>query len=239
MKDEEYLFRQDGREKANIARSARNRRTHTGKSGRVKFPSDYKTKKELNAMNGEVKSYRLNEPMKWEEFKSMPDDLKAAYVNAIREKFHVPDNEIAIMFGVDRITVGKWFRCLGLGLGKSAGGRKKWDKEGWLAWCNGAPAPVPAEEVEEEPEEIVEDIVEDIVPYEPAPEVEQLPVCEEQKNEGHTEVRYAIPSNGNMVFEGKVDDVLNTLRVLLGGAYVHLGITWDVLPEPIRGRSDG
>ena len=60
MKDEEYLFHQTCREQKNIARSARNKRTHNGKGGRVKFPSDYMTKKELQKMNGEVKSYRLN-----------------------------------------------------------------------------------------------------------------------------------------------------------------------------------
>ena len=47
MKDEEYLFRQDSRDKALTARSARHKRTHCGKGGRVKLPSDYMTKKEL------------------------------------------------------------------------------------------------------------------------------------------------------------------------------------------------
>lgn len=52
MKDEEYIFRQESREKAITARGAHNRRTHCGKGGRVKLPSDYMTKKELEKMNG-------------------------------------------------------------------------------------------------------------------------------------------------------------------------------------------
>lgn len=50
MKDETYLFHSDCRDKKNVARSARNKRTHNGKSGGVKFPSDYMTKKEVGLM---------------------------------------------------------------------------------------------------------------------------------------------------------------------------------------------
>ncbi len=235
MKDEEYVFRQDVKEKASTARSARYKRTHNGKSGRVKFPSDNLSRKEINAMNGEVKSYRLNEPMKWAEFRAMPDDLKVSYINAIRAKFHVPDNEIAGMFGVDRVTVGKWFRCLGLGLGKSAGGKKPWDKEGFLAWCNGAPIPA-ADPVEEAPDaaELPEAerqmaSLEDIATCEHVPvhipEVKVLPVRKEK----------AIPASGSMTFEGSVESILNTLSVLLGGADVHISVTWDVLSEGCEG----
>lgn len=41
--DEEYAYRQDCKEKAITARSARYKRTHCGKGGAVKFPSDYMT----------------------------------------------------------------------------------------------------------------------------------------------------------------------------------------------------
>lgn len=85
MKDEEFLFHSDCHEKKVTARSARNTRTHNGKRGKVKFPSDYLTKKEIKAMSGEVKSYRLNEPMSWREFKAMPDDIKVTYIKLLRE----------------------------------------------------------------------------------------------------------------------------------------------------------
>lgn len=227
MTDEKYVFTQDVREKKITARSARNTRTHNGKRGAVKFPSDYLSKKELQAMNGEVKSYRLNEPMKWDEFKTMPDDLKVAYINALRTKFDVPDNEIANMLGVDRQTVGRWFRCLGLGLGKCAGGRKTWDKERWVAWCNGVPFPSTVEEntaVEESNENAMASL-EEICEPEPVvfasdPEVKVLPVREEKAK--------AIPTSGNMAFEGPIESVLNTISILLGGANVRLSVTWEV-----------
>ena len=80
MKDETYAFISDVKDKKITARSARHTRTHCGKGGRVRFPSDNLSKKELQKMNGECKSFRLNDPMVWKEFKSMPDDLKITYI---------------------------------------------------------------------------------------------------------------------------------------------------------------
>lgn len=231
MTDEKYVLMQDVRDKKVTARSAKNARTHTGKRGRVRLPSDNLSKKELEKMNGEVKSYRLNAPMKWREFKTMPDDLKVAYIKALRAKYGVPDNEIAKMFGVDRQTAGKWFRCLGLGLGKCAGSKRRtFDEESWLAWCNGVSVPAIAEEnmAVEEPTEKDEEIPvelfesEHVVP-EFVPTVKALPDREEKA--------MAFPCSGNMTFEGTAESVLNTIRVLLGGANVRMSVTWEVYPE--------
>lgn len=147
MRDEEYLFHADVRGKKNIARSARNTRTHCGKSGRVKFPSDYMTKKELNAMNGEVKSYRLNEPMSWKEFKELPDDIKVTYIKLLREKFNCFDSAIAEMMGINKVTFSQEIKRLGLGHGTKHGGNRTWnEKEAFYAWAHGVPAPIPAED---------------------------------------------------------------------------------------------
>ena len=217
MKDETYLFISDCRDKKNTARSARNKRTHNGKGGRVKFPSDYMTKKELKAMNGEVRSYRLNQPMSWSEFKAMPDDIKVTYIKLLREKYGVPDCRIGEMMGINKITMSKEIKRIGLGHGEKHGGNKTWDKEGWLAWCNGVPTGA-AEEVIEEPV------------AEPVEETEAEPVIAEKK-ERKFAICKAIPNTGNMVFEGKVEDVMNSVNALLGNAYVHISITWDVLDE--------
>ena len=45
--DEQYEMIRDSREKKSIAASAFKQKTHCGKGGRVKFPSDYMSKKEL------------------------------------------------------------------------------------------------------------------------------------------------------------------------------------------------
>jgi hypothetical protein len=50
MTDEKYVLLTDTREKKNVARSAGKRRTHNGKGGRVRLPSDHLTKKELKGV---------------------------------------------------------------------------------------------------------------------------------------------------------------------------------------------
>lgn len=178
MKDETYVFISDVKEKGSIGRSARNRKTHAGKGGRVRLPHDNLTKKELQKMNGECKSFRLNEPMSWKEFKSMPDDIKITYIKLLRQKFNVPVTYIAKMMGVSEAVVRRELKKFGLTEGKgSRTGKTKWDKEGFCAWWHGVeelPTPVVEEEpIQEpvitsvEPEVFVEDDLPfDIVPVE-------------------------------------------------------------------------
>ena len=227
MNDEKYVFLQEVREKKIVSRSSHNRRTHAGKGGAVKLPSDYMTRKELKAMNGEVKSYRLNEPMKWAEFKYMPDDIKISYVKLIRERFNVSDSCIARMLGISQNGFSSHIKRLGLGLGRGTGNQKS-DKEWFLAWCNGAP--IPACSDESVGESFVEDAdkglasLEDIVePVPVVPEIKTLPLLVEKAK--------AIPRSGSMTFEGRVEDVLKTVAVLLGGAYSKICISWEVSPE--------
>lgn len=217
MKDETFMFLQDSREKKNIARSARNKRTHTGKRGGVKLPSDYMTEKEKKKMNGECKSYKLNSPMKWAEFKSMPDDLKIAYIKAIREKYNAPDTQIAKMLGITQPPVSVEFRRLGIGAGKTKGRCTAWDKAGFLAWISGVP--VPTTDTAEVPQAET-----------PEPEQHEEPVTApvvEVKTDS-TEKLKAIPKSGSMAFEGSVEAVLNSIRDLLGNETVHISITWCV-----------
>lgn len=90
----------DCRDKAITARSARSRRTHCGKSGPVRLPSDNLTQAQWEAKNGPVKTYRMNDPMTWEQFNELPDDLKVCYIKAIRKKYYTPDYILAIFMGV-------------------------------------------------------------------------------------------------------------------------------------------
>lgn len=109
MTNVKYEFLLDCHEKAITARSARNRKRYPGKKGPVKLPSDYMSEKELEALNGECKTYRLGAPMSWDEFSKMPDDLKAMYIKSLRKKFNVPDRELAMAMDVD---VLKFMDCL-------------------------------------------------------------------------------------------------------------------------------
>lgn len=136
-------------------------------------------------MNGECKSFRLNEPMSWQEFKAMPDDIKITYIKLLRQKFSCPDSKIGEMMGADKNQISRMFKKLGLNQGKT---KKKvnWDKEGFYAWWHGVeelPTPVIEEEpiqepviTSEEPEEFVEeDLPFDIVPVEESdPDLDEM-----------------------------------------------------------------
>lgn len=105
MTDEKYTFITDVAEKKRIARGAFNKRTHNGKGGKVRFPSDYLSNKERNKMNGEIREYRMNSPITYAEFKKYPDDLKKKYIQRLRDMFDVPDKDIAEMMGVNVKTL--------------------------------------------------------------------------------------------------------------------------------------
>lgn len=117
MPDERWSMIEDGINRKNIARSAHNRRTHCGKRGVVKLPSDFMTKKELQSMNSDVTCYRINDPMSWNEFKKLPDDLKILYIKFIREKFKAPDAAIAKAMGVSKGYFSERSKSLGLRIG--------------------------------------------------------------------------------------------------------------------------
>ena len=237
MNDIEYEFVQDSIEKKGTARSARNARTHCGKSGAVKLPSDYLTKKEIKAMSGEVIQYAsLKKPMSWEDFKKLPNDLKAAYIKWIREKFNAPDNCIADMFGVKKNTFSTYM--VDLKLNKGPGNAKKnWEKEKFYAWVHGIDENAVEGTAEVECEEVL-----------PA----SVPVAEQQPDistEASYHPRYyaytdgtellskptvihVIPKSGSMSFEhNHVDDILQTVRALLDGAGVKINctISWEVV----------
>lgn len=209
MRDEEYLYRQDVQQRGNIARSARSKRTHNGKGGRVRLPSDNMTEKELKKMNGEVKSYPLNKPMTWVQYKAMPDDIKEVYIKALRDKFGVPDCKIGEMMGVGKVAMSKEIKRIGLGHGEKHGGRRTWDRDGFACWLNGVKVEAPVEEVEEEKE---------------------VPTAEPPKAEFFL-VHNAVPTSGAMTFEGYTQDIVRTISNLFGTANIHLQITWDVLAE--------
>jgi hypothetical protein len=205
MDDEKYAFEEEVREKKIIARSAHKR---TVKGGRVRLHSDYLSKKELKKMSGEAKTYNISQPMKWAEFKSMPDDLKREYIKNIREKFGVTDALIADMLDVHRVTLCKYFKTLGIANGYKHS--KIVDNGGYQLWCGGK-SPVAVDPLEK------------ITECEPVPstEIKVLPAKQEP-----TKVP---PKAGQMCLDGRLEDILPTLTLLLGGAEVSLAVSWELL----------
>jgi predicted transcriptional regulator len=268
MSDEQYVFMQDCKEKKNTARSARNVRTHCGKRGGVKFPSDYMTKKEKEAMNGECKSYRMNDPIGWEEFKSWPKEHQETYIKLLKQKFGVTLSAISEMMGVHRTTLPAYVTHNKLKVGECVRGNHTWDKEGFEAWCNKGKEVEAQKKFDEEIEKMKDAVAEsfkDVYSAESNSEIDNM-VDEINKawneslgksidnvkdwgpidewNEINTEKNYeiakqatckigeshtVIPCNGEMTFQGNVDDILRTISKLLDGRQVRLEVEWEVL----------
>lgn len=247
MNDYEYEFVQDSIEKKGTARSARNARTHCGKSGAVRLPSDFKTKKEIKAMSGEVITYAsLKKPMTWEDFKKLPNDLKKEYITWIREKFGAPDSHIATMLGISGATLGLYFKDLKLSMGKGSGNNRKWEKEKFYAWSHGVDENLVegTAEIEEEETPACEEVTYTTDTYDPTHgEGIDIPAEEDPVQSNMTVIAPVtcvpvIPKQGSMTFErNDVDDILQTVRALLsgGGVKINCTVTWEVV-ETSDGR---
>lgn len=240
MTDEEYEYTQDCKEKKITARSARHMRTHNGKSGAVKLPSDYLSKKELRNMNGPVESYRMNDPMTWEQFKKLPDDLKVTYVKALREKYKVPDSALAEAMGISTQVFGKWMRCYGLGTGKGSGAAGRhwygtYEHNQFVAWWNGVNLEETVKEAEAaaycDNDIVTTEAVANAIPMKTVEETEAQKYAPIDDVLKHGETRCVVPSNGYMTFEGNIDDILRSVRTLLDGRKVHIKVEWDLMEE--------
>ena len=102
------------------------------------MPSDHYTKKQLESMNGEVKTYQLGKPMSLEDFGELPDDLKKMYIKELRKKFNVPDEELAVAFGIEDDEFRKLVSNLGIGSRKASLYSSNWyeseDHEKFKDW---------------------------------------------------------------------------------------------------------
>lgn len=246
MVDEKYVYLQDLREKKVTGYSARKQRSHCGKAG-CKLPSDYLSKKEIKNMSGECKSYRLNEPMTYAEFRLMPIDLQKTYIMALRQKYNAPVSMIGKMMGVERAHLSKYLREV-LGFENFPHGNHSWDKVGFMEWAYGVPKAEECqsvqETVEEEPVEVTE-AVESVIPDGISEKIEE---CEamirameedfaskkaEDKRMYEAERRFkkTVPTTGSMTYEGKTFNILSSLADLLGNAKVLLSVKWDVLED--------
>jgi hypothetical protein len=207
--DEKYLFVTDSAYKKRIGNSYRNRKTHAGRGGKVRLPHDNLTKKELEKMNGECQTCRLNDPMTWAEFKQMPDDLKTDYIKLIRNRYGVSDKFVAEnMLGVTQATFGEEVRRLGLGTGKGYGNKLSGaDKEGFLVWVNGVEVPVDDE---------VEVYEKDVFEHEQPEPIREFAAAR------------VVPVSGDLTFTGAAEDVLAAVADILGGAKVRINVMWEV-----------
>lgn len=177
MTDEQFVFVEDCKDKKVTARSACHR---VGKRKKVTFPSDMMTKKEIAKMSGAVNTYNIKNPMKWAEFKKMPDDLRKEYLTRLRKLYSVTNPALAKMFGVSEATVRLESQKLGIPAGNK-GGRTAPEWYNFIKYGTPGPVPEKAEEVKCDPVECVPEEV--VKPCEEPEIMMMLPEIEKAKCE--------------------------------------------------------
>lgn len=112
MREEEAVFYRDVREKTITGRSARHMRTHCGRRGPVRLPSDGLTKRQRERLNGQCRVYRLGQRMDWDAFLQMPRELRITYLKRLRQ--NRSPGEIREMMGVSETELARELEDLGL-----------------------------------------------------------------------------------------------------------------------------
>lgn len=151
MDDARYVLFQELKEKNATKRGAYHKVRGGGRT--VRMPSDTLTRKERQALSGEVQTYRLGEPMTWQEFTGMPVELQEEYVRKLDERFNVGCRWLGMMFGVTDVTVSTWRRKHGMASKRNVPTKEQ--IEAYRAWIAQArePAPVETPAEPEQPQE--------------------------------------------------------------------------------------
>lgn len=149
-------FDYDVMQKKRIARGAAHmKRKRKGCS----LPSDNLTAAQKRRLNGPVSTYKLDEPMTWESFKAMPEDLQKQYIIKLQESYQATDVMIGKMFGTSGWSVGDYRKKLGIGTVSRCGlsyDDLKIRNAKWDTFCNGVIGGKPGEVKESDKSEVEE-----------------------------------------------------------------------------------
>ena len=132
-------FDYDALQKKRIAAGARHMKRGS-RSKRCSLPSDNLTPAQLKRRNGPVSTYKLDAPMRWDDFKAMPVDLQKQYLTNLVEAYGATNEMLGDMFYVHPTHVGAVKKALGVisnnprHLSKE---KKTIRDQMWAAFCNG------------------------------------------------------------------------------------------------------
>ena len=110
------------------------------RSKRCSLPSDNLTPAQLKRRNGPVSTYKLDEPMRWDDFKAMPADLQKKYLTNLVETYGATNEMLGDMFYVHPTRVGTVKKALGVVSNnphRLIGEKKAIRDQMWAAFCNG------------------------------------------------------------------------------------------------------
>ena len=132
-------FDYDALQKKRIAAGARHMKRGS-RSKRCSLPSDHLTPAQLKRRNGPVSTYKLDAPMRWDDFKAMPVDLQKKYLTNLVEAYGATNEMLGDMFYVHPTHVGTVKKALGVvshNPHRLIGEKKAIRDQMWAAFCNG------------------------------------------------------------------------------------------------------
>lgn len=132
-------FDYDVLQKKRIAAGARHMKRGS-RSKRCSLPSDNLTPAQMKRRNGPVSTYKLDEPMGWDDFKTMPVDLQKKYLTNLVETYGATNEMLGDMFYVHPTHVGTVKKALGVvshNPHRLIGEKKAIRDQMWAAFCNG------------------------------------------------------------------------------------------------------
>lgn len=130
----------DVKQKKSIAHGAYARKSGS-KSKKCTLPSDSLTEAQKRKLNGPCVGVKLDEPMSWEQFKSLPLSLAKEYIANLRETYNASQLMLSGMFGVSPPLICRTFKAMGIESGPAKrtdfGEATKVKQAKWDAFCHG------------------------------------------------------------------------------------------------------
>jgi len=118
-------FYETVRDRKALVPSARHK-VNGSKSKKCMLPSDNLTAAEKKKLNGPMKTYAINQPMPWSEFKSMPHDLQQEHIDYIQNRFELGLVTISrVVFGMSDAALTLYAKRVGLKAESYKGARDK------------------------------------------------------------------------------------------------------------------
>lgn len=129
-------FDYDVMQKKRIASNAR-RRVCGSKSKFCGLPSDHMTYAQWKKHNGEVKTVNLNQPMSWQAFKGVPNDLQREYIQKCVDTFGCSLHDFGLMFRVNPMTISRNFQKIGIDMSSFKRGKRmdQDTRDKFMKWC--------------------------------------------------------------------------------------------------------
>lgn len=131
------IFAQEVSERAIVARGAKHK-VRGSKSRKCHMSTDGMTQRQWEKRNGAVNTYRLHQPMSWEEFKAYPVDIQREYLNRLISFYNVNATSLSEMFGVGASTIRSLIEKNELGIKFRVGhGMTRMQKVAWSDFIAG------------------------------------------------------------------------------------------------------